>query len=704
MGRFGRVFPLIISLAIVPGALPFAQNSGSGDRGTGEESAETPVKRLGDVSGDEYTIGFDLPAQPESDGGRTIYELPDHSQNARLQSILSRLAARPGNPQAMKELQSVLAEALVLANDFMDEGDLDEAAQVLSVIRNVDAGTAGLGAATQRLNNLVPDNVARRAPEKRNTVDSVSPYNLPDAAQTRRLDELLSILATRPRNGPALRELDALLDDVLRQAEQARQAGDYERAESLNRVVRTVNPRKSGLQESRAGVENARQVDEWLAAAENARRRGALIEPPLESAYFYYRKAVELDRTSTAAQQGLLEVQQAMVSNALDAARNLDFELAESWLSQASAVREPQDLVDDARAEIASFQDGRAASIENEVISLIHRGDFEAAEFLMIDLIALGGYEHRVASLRDMIAREQVYGSFEPGQVIRDYLSGGRGQAPAVIVIGAGSFNMGAVAGDEFAGDSEKPSHRVNFQRAFALGINEVTVGEFRAFVSDSGYRTDAERAGRSDVWDDDMGQLAERGQVSWQLDYAGRPATDNLPVLHVSWNDAQAYVRWLAEATGERYRLPTEAEFEYAMRAGTHRAWWWGSDRPRDATENLAGENDKSPSSRRFSNFIRGYGDDHWGPAPAGSLANNAWGLFDMAGNVAEWVQDCWHVNYVRAPVDGSAWENPGCDRRVIRGGYWASSEKQARASSRLSASAGLHTPQVGFRVARDL
>lgn len=719
MGRLGKVFLVTIALASWPAAVAFAQDSGD-ETGEEEASSETPVKRLGDVAGEEYTIGFDLPAAPQTQPQQT-YELPSGSQDARLQSILSRLAPRTGNPQMMNELQSVLQEALVLASDFMDEGELDKAGQVISVVRNVDPTTDGLEAATQRLAGLTPrpettpppTAAPREAPpaqptpmasQKLNTVDSVSPYLLPDPGQTARLDELLSIIATRPRNGPALRELNELLDDVLRQAESARDAGDYELADRLNRVVRAVNPRKSGLEESRESVVNARQVDELLASAENARQQDALIEPPLESAYFYYRRVLELDRTNPEALRGLVDVQQAMVANALAAAQNLDFELAEDWLEEAAVVREPQDLVTEGRAEITAFRDGRADAIEGQVAGHIRRGDFEQAEFLMIDLIALGGYEDRIAYLRELMAQEQVYGSYEPGEVIRDPLTNNRGQAPAVIVIGAGGFRMGALDDDRQASDAERPAHRVNFDRAFAMGIHEVTVGEFRAFISDTGYRTDAERDRRSDVWDDDMGQLAERNQVSWQLDYAGQPAIDNLPVLHVSWNDAQAYVSWLAEATGQRYRLPTEAEFEYAMRAGTQRISWWGDDRPRNALENLAGEDDESPSSRHFSNYIRGYGDGHWGPAPVGSLANNAWGLFDMAGNVAEWVQDCWHVNYVRAPVDGSAWDNPGCDRRVVRGGYWASSEKQARASSRLAAPADLHTAQVGFRIARDL
>lgn len=725
-GGFNRAFGLLVLVACLPGAAAFAQETGgsaadevesaesadgsepaSNETDAPEDLASPPVRRLGDVAGEEYEFDLSLPVstqQPAASEQRaTLYELPDHSQNARLQSVLSRLAARPGNPQALKELQAVLQEALVLADDLMNEGDLDEASQVLSVIGNVDRNTKGLDEAKARLNTLLPDNPAKQAPKKQNTVDSVSPYNLPDAEQTRRLDELLAVLASRPGYAPAQRELDALLDNVLQQAERARQEGDYERAEQLNRVVRAVNPRKKGLRESQVGVETARQIDEWLAAAGAAERSGALFDPRLNSAYFFYRKVVEADPTNTKAQKGLQDIQQVMIGNALDAARNLDFELADDWLEEATAVREQQDLVVDARAEIAGFRDNRAQAIEAEIVQAIRDGDFNQAEFHLIDLIALGGYEHRVTTLRDMIAREQVYGSYEPGQVIRDSLQDG-GHGPAVIVVGAGGFQMGASSEDRDREDHETPLHRVNIRRAFAMGINEVTVNEFRAFAQATGYKTDAEVRGSSNVWDEEMGRLAERPKVSWQLDYQGDPAAGELPVLHVSWNDAQAYVRWLSETTGEAYRLPTEAEYEYAMRAGSRQVYWWGEDRPRDPFENFSGEHDQSPSGRYFSNFFKGYDDGHWGPAPVRSFSANVWGLYDMAGNVSEWVQDCWHANYVRAPFDGSAWENPGCKRRVVRGGYWASSPGQARSSARISAPAGLHTPQVGFRVVREL
>jgi formylglycine-generating enzyme required for sulfatase activity len=219
-----------------------------------------------------------------------------------------------------------------------------------------------------------------------------------------------------------------------------------------------------------------------------------------------------------------------------------------------------------------------------------------------------------------------------------------------------------------------------------------------------TGYRTQAEQNGQSTVWDEALGRLAERPGIFWSHDFEGNVAAASLPVVHVTWDDAQAYLRWLSEETGASYRLPSEAEFEYAIRAGSVSAYWWGDSRPRDMVENLTGERDVSPSGRNWGQYVRGYGDGHWGPAPGGSFEANPFGLYDMAGNVGEWIEDCWHASYLRAPGDGSAWVNPGCPRHVVRGGYWAGAPEQARSAARLSADRGLHGPRVGFRIARDL
>ena len=119
---------------------------------------------------------------------------------------------------------------------------------------------------------------------------------------------------------------------------------------------------------------------------------------------------------------------------------------------------------------------------------------------------------------------------------------------------------------------------------------------------------------------------------------------------------------------------------------------------------ENLTGQGDISRGERQWSTYFADYSDRFWGPAPAASFEANPFGLYDIGGNVAEWVMDCWHDTYLRAPGDGTAWINPGCKLRVVRGGYWASSPEQSRSAFRISANPDRHDARIGFRVAREL
>ena len=164
------------------------------------------------------------------------------------------------------------------------------------------------------------------------------------------------------------------------------------------------------------------------------------------------------------------------------------------------------------------------------------------------------------------------------------------------------------------------------------------------------------------------------------------------------------AYLRWLAGETGQRYRLPTEAEFEYSLRAGSRTRYWWGDGTPSQLLENLTGENDQSSTDRRWNRAFAGYTDRFWGPAPAKSFKPNSFGLYDLAGNVSEWVEDCWHDSYARAPRGPEAWVNPGCDLRVARGGSWGSAPDDVRSAHRQAVSASGRGPRTGFRVLREL
>ena len=248
-----------------------------------------------------------------------------------------------------------------------------------------------------------------------------------------------------------------------------------------------------------------------------------------------------------------------------------------------------------------------------------------------------------------------------PGQSFRDELASG-GQGPEMVVIPSGRFHMGCVSGRDC--DDEIPVHDVKIAQPFALSKYEVTFAQWDACIAAGGcggYKP---------------------------FDYVwGR---GNRPVIFVSWKDAMGYVKWLSSETGARYRLPTEAEWEYAARAGTTTTtkYSWGND---------IGVN------RANCNGCGSQWDNEQ-TAPAGSFRANGFGLYDMHGNVREWVADCWNGSYAGAPSDGSAWTSGNCARRVLRGGTLSSRPRYLRSTFRSSDPTGYRGPHLGFRVARTL
>ncbi len=469
-------------------------------------------------------------------------------------------------------------------------------------------------------------------------------------------------------------------------------------------VVQAVNPDHQELEPAQLSLDSLAEVQSRLAAAREAMAAGRVDQPEDNSAWFFYRQALDQDPANEEAQLGLAAVQQDMLARAMGYAWDLDFDAAERLLQDAAMVLEDQGPVEQVRAAISVIKTDRAALLEAQAIQAMDTGEFSAAERKLVDLIALGGQRDRVKQLRQRLEEARIYGGFKPGQVVRDHFTMAGIWAPETVVILTGSYLMGTKSKEKGRAENEGPQHRVTFRRGFAIGQREVSVAEFGAFVSASGFRTDAERLGHSTVYDPYSGRLTEKDKVRWEMDYEGNPARPGDPVIHVSWDDAQAYVNWLAEGTGKSYRLPAEAEFEFALRAGSKTRYWWGNASPSRVVENLTGDGDNSRSRRFWAVAFSTYSDKFWGPAPVMSFEPNPYGLFDMGGNVSEWVRDCWHDTYVRAPLDGSAWINPGCDQRVIRGGHWASSPEQTRSAYRRFAKSDDHDARVGFRIARDL
>ncbi len=233
---------------------------------------------------------------------------------------------------------------------------------------------------------------------------------------------------------------------------------------------------------------------------------------------------------------------------------------------------------------------------------------------------------------------------------------------PEMVVIPAGSFMMGS---NEFS--NEKPIHRVTIRQQFAVGKYEITFREWDACAADGGC---------DDYSPDDAG---------W-----GRGIR---PAINVSWQDAQAYVRWLTSKSGVEYRLLSEAEWEYAARAETTTKYYLG-DRVGSGNANCRGCGSQ-------------WGGSQWGgeqTAPVGNFPANAFGLYDLIGNVWEWVEDCWHGSYVGAPSDGGAWTSGDCSLRVQRGGSWGSPPWYVRSAFRRTTKSGFRTSFRGFRVARTL
>ncbi len=239
------------------------------------------------------------------------------------------------------------------------------------------------------------------------------------------------------------------------------------------------------------------------------------------------------------------------------------------------------------------------------------------------------------------------------GEVFQDRLKDG-GSAPEMVMIPAGSFQMGDIQGG--GQDDELPVHWVSVN-AFAMGRYEVTFAEYDRFA----YAT-----GRGKPDDEGWG----RG---------------NRPVINVSWDDATAYTAWLSTQTGKAYRLPTEAEWEYAARAGTETKYWWGNE---------IGSNQANCSGDYC-------GDSFEYTASVGSFAANPFGLYDTVGNVWEWNADSWHSNYEGAPSDGSVWEGDS-NYRVLRGGSWYDVSADLRAAYRYWYYPDGRHVSGGFRVVR--
>ncbi len=256
----------------------------------------------------------------------------------------------------------------------------------------------------------------------------------------------------------------------------------------------------------------------------------------------------------------------------------------------------------------------------------------------------------------------------------RDRLKDGS-EGPEMVMIPAGSFRMGSPAGEAGRDDDEGPVHEVEVA-AFALGRYEVTVSEFRRFVDATGYRTEAETGGGCYYWDGKQAQLDK--DKLWRS--PGFPQGDDHPVTCVSWNDALAYAEWLSKETGKGYRLPTEAQWEYAARAGTQTARFWGDDSSEACR--YANVADRTAKETYPDWAIHDCTDGYVYTASAGRFRPNGFGLYDMLGNVWEWTCSAYETKY--AGAERRCVRKGDGGPRVNRGGSWGDEPRFVRSATR--------------------
>ncbi len=228
-------------------------------------------------------------------------------------------------------------------------------------------------------------------------------------------------------------------------------------------------------------------------------------------------------------------------------------------------------------------------------------------------------------------------------------------ECPPLVPIPSGQYRIGSEKGEPGHEVTEEPITPISIAKSFAIGQYKVTFAQ----------------------WD----ACAAAGGCKYKPDDAGWGRGDR-PVLNVSWDDTHDYISWLRTITKKHYRLPSEAEWEYAARAGSQGAYFWGEG--------------VSPSQANYNNPN--------GTVPVGMYQKNKFGLYQVHGNLGEWVEDCWRENHYKIPNDGTAYKPADCENHVVRGGYWAFGPERIRAASRGSGERAARTRLFGFRVARDL
>ena len=419
-------------------------------------------------------------------------------------------------------------------------------------------------------------------------------------------------------------------------------------------------------------------VTRLLVAAEADLKAQRLTTPKGNNAWDKYQRALALAPGHPLAVAGLERVLENILELSVAALQRGEFERAAAYLARIRKLDPDSPLLEQGERELA---EARQAQAEREA-ELERQRQAELKRQLQEDLERESQAERDRQRQKELERQRQAELERErqaelkrqrEAQLARQRAAEQKRQREAeqkrreaearrlageMVTVRGGSFHMGRLTGR--GEKNEKPVRKVTLS-AFRMGKHEVTFAQWDACVADGGcggYRPDDEGWGRG-----------------------------NRPVINVSLENVQSFIRWLNARTDGGYRLPTEAEWEYAARAGSATKYSWGDD---------IGEN-------RANCYKCGSVWDYQQTAPVGSFAANAWGLHDMHGNVWEWTRDCWNDSYEGAPADGSAWQDGNCDQRVVRSGSWNTKARHLRSAYRTRAARANRYDYLGLRLVRE-
>ena len=467
---------------------------------------------------------------------------------------------------------------------------------------------------------------------------------------------------------------------------------------SRSKTLDLNNPEINNLQSKLATIKTVNTI---YAKGKKQIFDDLIISENSKDAWHSAKQLLEVDPSNVKTQELVNEVINILINNALRAAEETDFQMANSQMTQAEILFPDAPILLQAQNTINDLKQQRYQWLEQQISTAIQQANVERSTRMLAELQQLDLDQQLLNEYQSEIERISIFGKFKPFDVFADKYKNDIA-FPKMVVMPVNSYMMGSTDGPK----NQKPFHKVTINYGFAVSQNELSVEQFEHFIENSNYKTDAEINNSSRVYDMRTGRLKNKNRTYWNKDFVGKKADKKDPVIHVSWNDAIAYTTWLSEQTGKNYRLLTESEFEYVLRAGSTSYYPWGEGTPLQVIENLTGklDNDRNNSRAKWETGFDKYNDKFWGPAPIGSFITNSFKLNDTAGNVMEWVMDCWHDSYARAPIDGSSWSNPGCENHVIRGGSWSSAKEDFSSAHRFTAKANFTDARLGFRIAVNL